>query len=129
MANAFVNTPNWFSFENQGANLAVADLSNTGQNDLVVLMVDNPPGKNQGFYRVGKKLNATDQIAGGWGNWIAIPDWFSFENQGAGVAIADLPHNGKLDLVVLMVDSPPTTHSFDSGQRLVDVEILSQTGG
>lgn len=107
MANAFVNTPNWFSFENQGANLAVADLSNTGQNDLVVLMVDNPPGKNQGFYRVGKKLNATDQIAGGWGNWIAIPDWFSFENQGAGVAIADLTQNGKLDLIVFMVDSPP----------------------
>ncbi|PZV06945.1 MAG: hypothetical protein DCF22_22880 [Leptolyngbya sp.] len=107
MANAFVNTPNWFSFENQGANLAVADLSNTGQNDLVVLMVDNPPGKNQGFYRVGKKLNATDQIAGGWGNWIAIPDWFSFENQGAGVEIADLTQNGKLDLIVFMVDSPP----------------------
>ncbi len=107
MANAFVNMPNWFSFENQGGNLAVGDLSNTGQNDLVVLMVDNPPGKNQGFYRVGKGLNATGQVAGGWGNWIAIPDWFSWENQGAGVAIADLNQNGKLDLIVLMVDSPP----------------------
>ena len=61
--------------------------------------------------------------------FVNTPNWFSFENQGAGVAIADLTHNGKLDLVVLMVDSPPTIHSFDSGQRLVDVEILSQTGG
>ena len=54
MANAFVNIPNWVSFENQGANLAVSDLSKTGQKDLVTLMVDNPPGKNQGFYRVAK---------------------------------------------------------------------------
>ncbi len=42
MANNFINVPNWFSFENQGSNLAVADLSNSGQQDLIVLMVDNP---------------------------------------------------------------------------------------
>ncbi|MBW4469896.1 MAG: DUF1929 domain-containing protein [Stenomitos rutilans HA7619-LM2] len=106
MANAFVNIPNWESFENQGANVAVADLGNTGQKDLIVLKVDNPQGKNQGFYRVGKGLSAADQVAG-WGNWIAIPDWFSFENQGAGLAIADVNKNGKLDLVVFMVDNPP----------------------
>lgn len=106
MANAFVNIPNWVPFENQGANIAVADLSNTGQKDLVVLMVDNPQGKNQGFYRVGKGLSAADQVTG-WGNWIAIPDWFSFENDGVGIAIADINKDGKLDLIVFMVDNPP----------------------
>jgi hypothetical protein len=106
MANTFVNVPNWFSFENQGANVAVTDLNNDGQKDVVVLMVDNPPGQNQGFYRVGKGLDAAGQVMGGWGEWNAIPGWFSFENQGAGVAIADLNQDGKLDLIVLMVDSP-----------------------
>jgi hypothetical protein len=26
--------------------------------------------------------------------WIDIPDWFSFENQGAGVAVADVSGTG-----------------------------------
>ena len=30
-----------------------------------------------------------------------VPDWFSFENQGAGVALADLSGSGLRDLVVL----------------------------
>lgn len=105
MANTFVNIPDWFPFENQGGNLAIADLTNTGQKDLVVVMVDNPDGKNQGFYRVGRGLNTAGQVTG-WGEWMPIPDWFSFENQGVGITIADLNKDGKLDLIVLMVDNP-----------------------
>ena len=43
----FFNVPDWFSFENQGAGVAIAQLENNQQQDLVVLTVDNPPGKNQ----------------------------------------------------------------------------------
>ena len=39
--------PNWFAVENQGGGIAVADLSGTGQNDLIAFMVDNPDGRNQ----------------------------------------------------------------------------------
>jgi hypothetical protein len=35
----------------------------------------------------------------------AVPDWFPWENQGAGVAVADL--GGQQHLVVLMVDDAP----------------------
>ena len=45
MPNGFNMIPDWFSFENQGAGVALADLSGGGSRDLVVLMVDNPPGK------------------------------------------------------------------------------------
>jgi hypothetical protein len=59
---AFFPVPDWFSFENQGANVAIADVDGDGQLDIVVLMVDHPtPGPNRGFYRVGRKLDATGQ--------------------------------------------------------------------
>lgn len=105
MPNGFIAIPDWFSHENQGADVAIASLENNGQNDLIVLMVDNAEGQNRGLYRVGKTLNGEGQVTGGWGPWIEIPGWFSWENQGAGIAAADLDNDGKLELIVLMVDS------------------------
>ena len=66
MANGFITIPDWFSFENQGAGVALADLSGGGPRDLVVLMVDSPPGQNRGFYRVGKGIAADGTATGGW---------------------------------------------------------------
>ncbi|NGZ98604.1 MAG: hypothetical protein CV089_21220, partial [Nitrospira sp. WS110] len=106
MPNGFINIPDWFAWENGGGGIAVGDLSGNGGQDLVVLMVDNPPGKNRGLYRVGKNLNAVGNPTGGWGPWIDIPDWFSFENQGAGLALWDLSGNGQLDLIVFLIDAP-----------------------
>ncbi|PSB26698.1 galactose oxidase-like domain-containing protein [Stenomitos frigidus] len=106
MPKPFLQIPNWFSSENQGGNIAVADLNNDGQQDLIVLMIDNPPGQNQGFYRIGKRLDVNGNVTAGWGDWIPVPDWFSQENQGAGVAIADLNKDGKSDLIIFMVDNP-----------------------
>jgi hypothetical protein len=106
MANPFINVPDWFSWENQGAGVALADLNNDGKQDLIVLMVDNPPDKNRGLYRVGRSVDAQGKVAGGWGNWIEIPDWFSFDNQGAGVAAADLDGDTRPELIVFMIDNP-----------------------
>src|SRR3954447_15623928 len=107
MPNGFIPIPDWFSFENQGAGVALADLSGGGPHDLVVLMVDNPPGVNRGLYRVGKGIAADGTATGGWTGWIDVPDWFSFENQGAGVAVTDLDADGRPELIVFMIDSPP----------------------
>ncbi len=106
MPNVFQMIPDWFSFENQGAGVALADLSGGGPRDLVVLMVDSPPGQNRGFYRVGKGIAADGTAAGGWTAWMEVPDWFSFENQGAGVAVADLDGDGRPELIVFMIDNP-----------------------
>jgi hypothetical protein len=53
-------------------------------------MIDSPPGKNSGFYRVGERLDINGNVYGGWGPWVLIPDWFSFENQHRSIAIADI---------------------------------------
>lgn len=103
----WIDVPDWFPFENAGASVAVADIDHDGNQDLVVFMIDNPVGQNAGYYRVGKGLDANGNLAGGWGPWIVIPDWFSFENQHASIALADLDGDGSLELLVLMVDNPP----------------------
>ena len=106
MATGFIGIPDWFSTENQGGGVAVADVTGTGQRDLIVFMVDNPGGQNRGLFRVGRNLNADGNVTGGFTPWIDVPDWFPFENQGAGVAVADVDKDGKQDLIVFMIDSP-----------------------
>ena len=102
----FSTVPDWFSHENQGGEIAVADLTGGGSQDLVVAMVDSPAGVNRAVYRVGRALDEAGTVTDGWTPWIDIPDWFSAENQGAAVAVADLDSDGMQDLIVAMVDSP-----------------------
>ena len=54
--------------------------------DLVVFQVDNAVGQNQAFYRIGKNLGADGIPARRLGRWMGVPDWFSWENQGGGIA-------------------------------------------
>ena len=119
-ANEFLPIPDWFSWENQGADIAVASLANDGNLDLFVFMIDNPGGQNRGVYRVGKTLTADGAIAGGWLPWLDVPDWFSAENQGAGIAVADLDLDGLQDMVIFMIDSTPAQNRglFRIGRKL-----------
>jgi galactose oxidase len=106
MPEGFQTIPDWFSFENQGAGVAITDFGD-GQQHLVVLMVDDPPQQNRGLYRIGHKLDGEGRVTGNWTPWIDVPDWFSSENQGADIAVADLSSSGGRDLVVFMIDNPP----------------------
>lgn len=96
--------PEWWGWENQGAGIAVADLSGTGRPDLVVFLVDNPEGQNQGYFRVGRDLAADGAVTGGWTAWQQIPDWYGWENQGADICLTRI--DGQPVLVVLTVDNP-----------------------
>src|SRR3954451_24026641 len=50
----WTDVPDWFPWDNQGADVAVADLGGTGGADLVVFTIDNGPQQNRGLYRIGK---------------------------------------------------------------------------
>jgi hypothetical protein len=122
VAPVFQPVPDWISAENQGANVAVADLNNDGRPELIVLRVDHPTrGPNRGFYRVGRSLDAPGNITGGWAPWIEVPDWASAENQGAGVAVADLDGDGIAELIVFQVQHRvpgPNRGLFRIGRKL-----------
>jgi galactose oxidase len=102
----WIDLPEWFSWDNQGAGIAVTAPDPTGQQDLIVFMIDNGPGQNRGVFRVGKGLDANGAVTGGWTPWADVPDWFPFENQGAGVAVTDLEGDSSRDLIVFMIDNP-----------------------
>jgi hypothetical protein len=120
--------PDWFPFENQHGGVAVADLDGDGRPELIVFMIDNPVGKNQGFFRVGRKLDAGGVVTGGWSDWQQVPDWFSFENQAGSIAVADLG-TGTTDIIVYQIDNPPGLNQgfYKIGKKL-DVNGHVQEG-
>jgi hypothetical protein len=112
----WIDVPDWFSWENQGAGVAVTPPDAAGRRSLVVFMVDDGPQANRGVYRIGRGIDRDGRITGGWSPWIDVPGWFSWENQGAGVAVADVTGNGAPDLVVFQVDDAPALPGV-SGQN------------
>jgi|ERR1035438_3052761 hypothetical protein len=63
MRPTFNQVSDWTSWDNQGPNIALANLGKNGQPDLVVLRVDHPtPGPSRGFYRIAARLTPYRQI-------------------------------------------------------------------
>ena len=104
--------PGWFGSENQGGAIAVADLNGDGRPELIVFHIDNPGGENHGYYRIGWKLDAQGNVTGGWSQPMLIPGWFGAENQGGGIAVADVNRDGKPELIVTHIDNPDGENSL-----------------
>ena len=98
--------PGWFGNDNQGGGIAIADLNGDGKPELIIFHIDHPSGGNHGYYRIGWGLDVTGEVTEGWSSPIQIPGWFGSENQGGGVAVADLNGDGTSDLVVFHIDHP-----------------------
>ena len=95
----------WFSWFNQGAGVAVADLDGNGRPEIVIFQIDDPPGLNAGFYRVGWSLDTEGRVQDGWGPWVKVDDWVSFEDQGGGLSLASFVA-GRPKAIILHVDNP-----------------------
>jgi hypothetical protein len=96
----------WFSWFNQGAGMALADLDGNGRPELVVFQIDDPPQENAGWIRVGWNLDAQGRVQDGWGPWTKFDGWGSWEDQGGGFALAAFCA-GRPKAVVFHVDNPP----------------------
>lgn len=95
-----------FGEENQGADIAIADINNDGQLDLIIFYIDNQAGENKGYYRIGWNLNADGKVMNDWSGPKEVPGWFGAENQGAGIAVVDLNNDGRPELIVFHIDNP-----------------------
>ncbi len=77
--------------------------------DLLLFQIANLAGENQGFYHIGWDLVMHEGSYLGpseWSDPVLVPGWFGMENQGAGIAIADIRGSRQLDLVVAHIDNP-----------------------
>jgi hypothetical protein len=123
-------TVDWESFFNQGAGIAVADLTGSGQHDLVVFQVDNPIGENAGKYRVGWDIDAQGQLHEGWSPWVTIEGWDSWEDAGGGIALAHFQGDQRPKAVIFHVDNPPGPNAgrFRVTDLLLDIDQAPSVG-
>ncbi|MFJ5830908.1 DUF3892 domain-containing protein [Streptomyces sp. NPDC093089] len=76
-----------------GAAITVADFSGSERPDLVVLVLEDGPAANSASYRIGWDVDGGTGAPRAWSAPIAADAgaWYGWVNQGAGVALADLP--------------------------------------
>ena len=107
-----------FGTSSQGAGIAITDLNGNGKPDLIVFFVDNPKAENpksenKGYYFIGRDLDATGKVTGGWSEFLGVPGLFGAETQGAGVAVANI--NKRRCLIVFHLDHPTQGEKGNQG--------------
>jgi hypothetical protein len=119
----------WFSWLNQGAGLALADLDGNGRPEIVVFQIDDPPGDNVGFYRVGWNLDQKGAVQDGWGPWVRLDGWGAAEDQGGGLSLASLG-GARPQVVVFHVNNPPQLNQglFAVTDLTLDIDTAQQKG-
>ncbi len=89
----------------QGGGAAAGLIDNNNLPDLVFITIDNPQQDNNIRMLIGKNLDANG-LAQSWTPYIQLPCDIGWESAGAGAALADINKNGRLDLVLMNIDSP-----------------------
>jgi len=97
---------------NSGGGAALGDIDHSGRPDLVLMGIDNPTTENTNYwYTIGRNLNAAGNAAS-WTPVINAHADLGWSSAGGGAALADIDGNGKLDLVLMNLDSPKGENQF-----------------
>lgn len=91
----------------KGAAVAVADVSGSGLPDLIVFYLQDTAGSVRGFYQIGRDIDPTGRVTGGWSGPIPVPQGFSPSSKGAGIAVGDFLLGSPLkDMAIFHVEGP-----------------------
>lgn len=95
----------------QGADIDVCDINKNGVPDLLLMVYDNPNGKDNNFrYKIAFDLNSVGD------SYNFSPQYqvggVGYDGEGAGVAVGDIDNNGTLDIVFMALDAPKGANSF-----------------
>ncbi len=99
------------SSENQGGAVAFADLDGNGVLDVLFMAIDHPAGDNNYRYKIAWNINSTGDFQS-WSGTKGYKSVGSSENQGAGVAFADIDGNGQLDALFMAIDNPDGENNY-----------------
>ncbi len=93
-----------------GGGVAIADINDNGQLDVLLMGVDSPDGANELRYIVGWDLDS----GGNASSWSGVLTCEAMGNRtsGGGTALADFNNNGSLDLVMMAIDNPKYGNGF-----------------
>lgn len=91
-------------YDTAGADIALRDIDNNGNLDMVIGTVDPPSGADTVYYNVGMNLSTTG-IVSSWSSAGNLPSTISSTTADLGMDLADMDGNGKPDLLVSWVDS------------------------
>lgn len=86
-----IDIKGWFGRSTTAISMNVRDLDGNGKPELIMYHVDNTPGIKMGNLRVGKDMNSTGHVTGGWTDFIQVPILRPFFTDRLGtMTVADL---------------------------------------
>lgn len=126
------NPVRWTKFEdinafqqksNDGGDVTVADIDQNGKMDLIVFVIDDPSGYNNGYYKIGYDMNPHTGKPTRWSDKIKVNvNWNQTNNDGAGIIAKDIDGNGVIDFLIGYTDAP---HGSNKGYYNIGWNIKS----
>jgi hypothetical protein len=98
-------------YDNSGGGAALGDIDGNGRPEVVFMGIDNTPTDNYYWYTIGLNLDVTGK-ATAWTDVMTVNCDLGWSSAGGGAALADVNHNGKLDLILMNIDSPSGANPF-----------------